>query len=103
MPFTVVYYFPVFLPAYFQCLFDQFHSFTSLHYNRLISVSAGLRHGPTVARLLELRVRILPWHGCVSVANVVNVVCYNNNNNYYYLVQLGCNPVAVVMLHVYKT
>ena len=39
---------------------------------------------------------------------------YNNNNNnnnnnyyyyyyYYYLLQLGCNPVAVVMLHVYKT
>ena len=27
----------------------------------------------------------------------------NNNNNYYYLLQLGCNPVAVVMLHVYKT
>ena len=33
----------------------------------------------------------------------------NNNNNYYYYyyyyyyLQLGCNPVAVGMLHVYKT
>ena len=25
-----------------------------------------------------------------------------NNNNYYYLVQLGCHPVAVVILHVHK-
>ena len=31
---------------------------------------------------------------------------YNNNNNYYYyyyLLQLGCHPVAVVILHVNKT
>ena len=27
----------------------------------------------------------------------------NNNNNSIYLLQLGCNPVAVVILHVYKT
>ena len=27
----------------------------------------------------------------------------NNNNNNIYLLQLGCNPVADVMLHVYKT
>jgi len=27
---------------------------------------------------------------------------HNNNNYYYYLLQLGCHPVAVVMLHVYK-
>ena len=27
---------------------------------------------------------------------------YNNNNNIY-LLQLGCRPVAVVILHVYKT
>ena len=27
----------------------------------------------------------------------------DNNNNNIYLLQLGCNPVAVVMLHVYKT
>ena len=26
----------------------------------------------------------------------------NNNNYYYYLLQLGCHPVAVVILHVYK-
>ena len=27
----------------------------------------------------------------------------NNNNNNIYLLQLGCYPVAVVILHVYKT
>ena len=27
----------------------------------------------------------------------------NNNNNNTYLLQLGCYPVAVVILHVYKT
>jgi len=26
----------------------------------------------------------------------------NNHNYYYYLLQLGCHPVAVVILHVYK-
>jgi len=26
----------------------------------------------------------------------------NNNNNNYYLLQLGCHPVAVVILHVHK-
>jgi hypothetical protein len=26
----------------------------------------------------------------------------NNNNYYYYLLQLGCHPVAVVILHAYK-
>ena len=26
----------------------------------------------------------------------------NNNNNNIYLLQLGCHPVAVVILHVYK-
>ena len=32
-------------------------------------------------------------------------ICYNNNNNNnnnIYLLQLGCHPVAVVILHVYK-
>jgi len=27
----------------------------------------------------------------------------NNNNISIYLLQLGCHPVAVVILHVYKT
>ena len=27
----------------------------------------------------------------------------NNNNYYYYLLQLTCNPVAVVILHVHKS
>ena len=26
----------------------------------------------------------------------------NNNNYYYYLLQLGCHPVVVVILHVNK-
>ena len=34
---------------------------------------------------------------CISQ---MEIVFYNNN---IYLLQLGCNPVAVVMLHVYKT
>jgi len=38
LPFTEVYYFPVFLPAYFQCLFDLIHSFTSLYSKRPIPV-----------------------------------------------------------------
>ena len=32
-----------------------------------------------------------------------NNINNNNNNNNMYLLQLVCNPVAVVMLHVYKT
>jgi len=28
---------------------------------------------------------------------------YNNNNIFIYLLQLGCYPVAVVILHVNKT
>ena len=31
------------------------------------------------------------------------VVLSNNNNNNIYLLQLGCYPVAVVILHVNKT
>jgi len=31
------------------------------------------------------------------------VFYYNNNNNNIYLLQLGCHPVAVVILHVNKT
>ena len=37
-------------------------------------------------------------NGCLSV---VSVECCNNNNNNNKL-QLGCYPVAVVILHVYK-
>jgi len=35
-----------------------------------------------------------------SVA-AINTIIYNNNN--IYLLQLGCHPVAVVILHVNKT
>jgi len=44
-------------------------------------------------------------HPAVLVRSVhLLTVFYNNNNNYYYyLLQLGCHPVEVVILHVYKT
>ena len=37
-----------------------------------------------------------------ATCNVISHFKYNNNNNIY-LLQLGCYPVAVVILHVYKT
>ena len=43
---------------------------------------------------------------CQSVLQLNPAVNNNNNNNnnkYYYLLQLGCYPVAVVILHVNKT
>jgi len=40
------------------------------------------------------------WGACLSVC--LSVVLYNNNNNIY-LLQMGCYPVAVVILHVNKT
>ena len=58
--------------------------------------------------------RGLWWRGAVYVRNKTDIcsVCYYNNNNnnyyyyyyyyYYYLLQLGCHPVAVVILHVCK-
>ena len=43
-------------------------------------------------------------------SDALSIICNNNNNNnnnyyyyYYYLLQLGCYPVAVVILHVNKT
>ena len=39
----------------------------------------------------------------MTVAVLSKIVKYNNNNNNIYLLQLGCHPVAVVILHVYKT
>ena len=41
------------------------------------------------------------WHICVCICIHINI--RNNNNNNIYLLQLGCHPVAVVILHVYKT
>ena len=49
-----------------------------------------------------------------TLSGILNPICFrtakncnnntnNNNNNNIYLLQLGCNPVAVVMLHVHKT
>ena len=51
---------------------------------------------------------------CVCVCGVCVCVCVcmyecvvynnnNNNNNNIYLLQLGCHPVAVFILHVNKT
>ena len=45
-----------------------------------------------------------PWKVCIYVCMFVCVcvyVCIYNNN--IYLLQLGCYPVAVVILHVNKT
>ena len=43
-----------------------------------------------------------------GMTNLIMLYINNNNNNnyyyyYYYLLQLGCYPVAVVILHVHKT
>jgi len=46
---------------------------------------------------LGVNIRINLKQKCVMECN------NNNNNNNIYLLQLGCNPVAVVLLHVYKT
>ena len=55
---------------------------------------------------------------CISISEIyglfkamVSSLCHvalsglmvNNNNNNIYLLQLGCHPVAVVILHVHKT
>jgi len=39
----------------------------------------------------------------ISQVHLPSSVNNNNNNNNIYLLQLGCHPVAVVILHVYKT
>jgi len=44
-------------------------------------------------------------YSCVIVRIAYSNNNNNNNNNnyyYYYLLQLGCHPVAVVILYVYK-
>jgi len=40
-------------------------------------------------------------HKSKGVLKFIRVTTTNNNNNIYYL-QLGCHPVAVVILHVHK-
>ena len=50
-----------------------------------------------VSVCVELYLRYLTWNRETGNNS------YNNNNNYYYyLLQLGCHPVAVVILHVYR-
>jgi len=38
-----------------------------------------------------------------SIGKYFYKLIFNNNNNNIYLLQLGCYPVAVVILHVNKT
>ena len=46
----------------------------------------------------------VPYVGAIGILCTTNGEANNNNNKYYYyyLLQLGCHPVAVVILHVYK-
>jgi hypothetical protein len=53
----------------------------------------------------SMRIKAPKTSGGKKVPHLDNDNNNNNNNNfyYYYLLQLGCHPVAVVMLRVYKT
>ena len=42
------------------------------------------------------------YSACNVTLRRVRATIVNNNINNIYLLQLGCNPVAVVTLHVYK-
>jgi hypothetical protein len=54
------------------------------------------------AKLPNSKVRICEKRGMTVWWNVTAVISYvNNNNNYYYLLQMGCHPVAVIILHVF--
>jgi len=63
------------------------------------------------ARFVSRAVHMQPWLRVLVVffrlrENCRDIVCINNSNdnnsNNIYLLQLGCHPVAVVILHVYK-
>ena len=43
------------------------------------------------------------WRVCSTHIEEIGQVYNNNNNNNNNLLQLGCHPVAVIILHVYKT
>ena len=48
------------------------------------------------------------WSKITKITKITKIQFYNNNYYYYYyyyyyLLQLGCHPVAVVILHVHKT
>ena len=56
------------------------------------------RTGNNSSTVTSLPMFVLEW-------NPASYILYNNNNNNnnnIYLLQLGCHPVAVVILHVYK-
>ena len=40
---------------------------------------------------------------CTSIKYIKQISCLRKCDNNIYLLQLGCHPVAVVILHVYKT
>ena len=40
---------------------------------------------------------------CQFFVRIQDIYNNNNNNNNIYLLQLGCHPMAVVILHVNKT
>ena len=48
-----------------------------------------------IKTLSQKRMKYIPWDDDDGDNN--------NNNNNIYLLQLGCHPVAVVILHVNKT
>ena len=59
---------------------------------------------------MPLHKRAVELGHCHNVGGVVIIIIIpfnnnnnNNNNNNIYLLQLGCHPVAVVILHVNKT
>ena len=60
-----------------------------------------LRETPLLNTDALLNMKIYKQQKCTPCGK--NVVLNNNNNNNIYLLQLGCHPVAVVILHVYKT
>jgi len=56
-----------------------------------------------VSMSVQLRVSMLKNADCITSVTLREKNNNNNNNNNIYLLQLGCHPVAVVILHVNKT
>jgi len=62
-----------------------------------------------ILHVSRIRVNLTFRGPCIVVYSYIECqrdALFNNNNNYYYyyyLLQLDCYPVAVVILHVYKT
>jgi len=60
----------------------------------------------TVIRSINVyySLQIMRKHTVVTCFEIIihDLIGGVNNNNYYYVLQLGCHPVVVVILHVYK-